>query len=303
MHEGDRHRDTGHWTEVLRAHAGHRVHVLINKGNTGDGLIHLSGARLFRELGLETRELYHPTPASGRVLFVYGSGAFCHASPHAMDAVRFYLEHFDELVILPSSFDTRHEKIAEFLAELPAKVTVLVREKISHAMVLEAIAEGPRVVLAEDLAFTYDYSRWAGVAGRGTLVAFRTDQERALTEKPRCSVDVSRLGDKLDPWPLLRMVSRFEEVHTDRAHVGIAAALMGRRTFFHDNSYHKNRALYEHSMAHMPHVTYLGSEPPRCEASFGSRVRMRTLQALLRVRKPFARALAWPGRRRLRRSD
>jgi Exopolysaccharide biosynthesis protein len=44
-------------------------------------------------------------------------------------------------------------------------------------------------------------------------------------------------------------------VFTDRLHVGILAARMGKRTFLFEGSYHKCRGVYERSLAGFPNVT------------------------------------------------
>jgi exopolysaccharide biosynthesis predicted pyruvyltransferase EpsI len=46
-------------------------------------------------------------------------------------------------------------------------------------------------------------------------------------------------------------------VATDRLHVGIGAALLGKTCRLHDNSYGKNRAVYDHSIRnHFPAVVF-----------------------------------------------
>ncbi len=47
----------------------------------------------------------------------------------------------------------------------------------------------------------------------------------------------------------LAIADRYDEIRTDRLHVAIAGALLGKRVLLHDNSYGKNRAVWEHSVA------------------------------------------------------
>ena len=47
----------------------------------------------------------------------------------------------------------------------------------------------------------------------------------------------------------LAIADRYDEIRTNRLHVAIAGALLGKRVFMHDNSYGKNRAVWEHSLA------------------------------------------------------
>lgn len=282
---------------------GRKLHVMLNRGNAGDGLIHLGGRQLFRRLGLETREFVYPAAVRGQTLLLYGNGSFCATSSHRVGEARHYFDRFEEIVILPSSFDARQQPIAGFLESLPGHVTIFCREKISYGMCEQAMSDRSRLHLSEDLAFSFDYAPWRRNPGQGTIIAFRTDAESSLKEVPRCSIDVSRYGDKHDGWPLLYTLSRFREVHTDRTHVGVAAAMLGKRTFLHDNSYHKNRAIYEHSLADMDNVTYMGSRIPDVQAGLKDEIRMRSLHALMRLRKPLFRLYANPGRRKFRKAD
>ena len=48
---------------------------------------------------------------------------------------------------------------------------------------------------------------------------------------------------------------------TDRCHGAITAAMMGRNVVFYRNSYFKNQAIYDHSLAGMPHVRFIKRTP------------------------------------------
>ena len=287
----------------LQRFSGKEVYVLLNSGNAGDGLIHEGGRRLFRKLGIRTREFLYPADVEGETLLIYGCGGFGGVSTRRVGESRHYIPRFRETIILPSSFDTGRNEVATFLGELPSNVTVYSREKISHAMAREVMTFPDNLRLDQDLAFHCDYRSWAANRGSGTLVCFRTDAETARKTLPPATIDVSRFGDKHDSWPLLYTVSRFAEVHTDRMHVGIVAAMTGKKTFLFDNSYHKIRAVYEHSLSGMEHVRYMGQESPTASPSAGSRFRMRLIHVLMRLRKPLVRAIYHLPRRRLRSSS
>ncbi len=47
----------------------------------------------------------------------------------------------------------------------------------------------------------------------------------------------------------LWFIDHFDEIHTDRLHVGIGGGLLGKRVFMYDNSYGKNRAVFENSLS------------------------------------------------------
>ena len=99
------------------------------------------------------------------------------------------------------------------------------------------------------------------------LFAFRTDVERAeragaASAVANIDVSVEFVSDDMSPrlaleatWRLLGFLDRYRSVHTDRLHVAILSALLGKRVLLHDNSYGKNSAVYDQSMRwHFPKV-------------------------------------------------
>lgn len=116
--------------------------------------------------------------------------------------------------------------------------------------------------------------RWRGwkydqrnTSRRDELFAFRTDVERAegagaATAVANIDVSVEFVSDDMSPrlaleatWRMLGFLDRYTTVHTDRLHVAILSALLGKRVLLHDNSYGKNSAVYDQSMrGHFPKV-------------------------------------------------
>ena len=91
----------------------------------------------------------------------------------------------------------------------------------------------------------------------GLLDAFRTDIEKTEASLPAGNLDVAEIfshGTKspyvchTGAFHMMRYLETFEEVRTNRLHVSIAAAMLGKRVRFQANSYYKNRAVYELSM-------------------------------------------------------
>lgn len=91
----------------------------------------------------------------------------------------------------------------------------------------------------------------------GVLHAFRTDAEKTAIPIPPDNLDISRLmafGTRDSnvchtvAAHLLRFIDLFDSVESNRLHVVVGAALLGKPVKFHSNSYFKNRAVYEFSM-------------------------------------------------------
>lgn len=215
-------------------------------GNVGDQLI-LAGARellsghVYRDVGVE--EL---PSASGEVALIIGGGAWSHAYNDFMpELLAIAGMRFDRVIVLPSSFDVTVDRVAAALRLTAA--TVFAREAASHA----AIAGLCRARLAHDLAFFVDYSAFTE-PGSGTLNAFRGDGERAhdAPEPPGDNDDISATCAGLEEW--LARISEHALVRTDRAHVMIAAALMGKEVEYASNSYFKLDALAQSWLVDFP---------------------------------------------------
>lgn len=270
--------------ELFESYRGKKVFNLKNGGNRGDALINRSVSELFEAHGVEYEDVWFPDDVRGEVLFVNGCGNFC-KSHHAMvHMVRFYEDRFDRIVLLPSSFEMAFPVVGDFIANLGDHVSIYCRERYSFEQVAEVV-DRDRVFLDSDMAFYFDWSKIDVSGSSGVLNAFRTDKEksgnvvipagnrdlsvdpklihnwrvldavkhlpRTLHGKIRASFEKQRCYD------FINEIAKFDEVHTDRAHVAITGAMLGKVTYLHQNNYHKIKGIYENSMAHLPNVTLM----------------------------------------------
>jgi GT2 family glycosyltransferase len=210
-------------------------------GNIGDELIWAGTRRLldehvYREIGLD--EL---PSNSGDTALLAGGGAWCRTYHDWMPRALAIAElRFERVIVLPSSFDVSEDAVREAL--LRTKATVFAREPESF----RAIAGLCRARAAHDCAFFFDFSGYRA-EGTGTLNAFRTDGEAtAGTLQVSDNDDISLTCENLEAW--LDTIARHALVRTDRAHVMIASALMGKEVEFSPNSYHKVESIAEGSL-------------------------------------------------------
>jgi GT2 family glycosyltransferase/exopolysaccharide biosynthesis predicted pyruvyltransferase EpsI len=210
-------------------------------GNVGDELIRAGTERLleahpFDEIGLDDLP-----GSSGDTVLLPGSGAFCRPYHEWMPRALAIAElRFDRVIVLPSSFDVGEDSVRDALRRTSA--TIFAREPES----LRRIEGLCRARLAHDCAFFFDFSRFEA-PGKGTLNAFRTDREATTGELMLDdNDDISVTAPSLKAW--LAKIERYAVVRTDRAHVMIAAALMGREVEFAPSSYHKLEALAASSL-------------------------------------------------------
>jgi glycosyltransferase involved in cell wall biosynthesis/GT2 family glycosyltransferase len=214
-------------------------------GNVGDELIWagtrgLLEGREYREIGVEALP-----SCSGETVLLSGSGAWCRSYHEWMPRALAIAElRFERVIVLPSSFEITAEPVLRALERTDA--TVFAREPES----LGAIQPVCRARLAHDCAFFYDFSGYS-VAGAGTLAAFRTDREATGGELVALdNDDISLTSPTLLAW--LDKIERHALIRTDRAHVMIAAALMGKQVEFAPSNYHKVDAIAAWSLRDFP---------------------------------------------------
>ncbi len=90
-----------------------------------------------------------------------------------------------------------------------------------------------------------------------SLNCFRDDLESPEGELPADNVDISAIyGFNVAPEIAARMsvsamlahLDAYEAIRTNRLHVALASALLGKRVHMYANNYFKNRAIYEYSL-------------------------------------------------------
>jgi hypothetical protein len=218
-------------------------------GNRGDELIMegtraLLSDRRFKEISLD--EL---GTAEGELVLLIGAGAFSrYYHEWAPWALRVAEARFAHVVVLPSSFETVVPEVRNVLAE--TKAVVFARELESH----EQIRDLCDARLALDGAFFYDFDLHRS-EGSGVLNAFRTDREApdglAL---PADNNDISVQANSLEQW--IETIARHDVVRTNRAHVMIAAAMLGKEVEVAPSQSRKLRALADYALSGHP-VTWI----------------------------------------------
>jgi hypothetical protein len=232
-----------------------RVHVLPNPGSCGDGLIHMGLRRLLMEFNLRTCELFYPQPAGGELLLAPFAGNLCGPYHSFVERLGAYVPHFQRICLLPGSVDPSAPEVAAFLRGLPSNATIFCRERYSDQLMRSLLPHERSIWIDHDLAFEADVSRWRR-RGHGVLCTFRHDGESLGGPLPANNFDFPSLAGEWMGEFLLDVVSGFETIHTDRAHVAIAGALLEKDTHVYPTAYHKLRGIYEYSLRSKPNVHF-----------------------------------------------
>ncbi len=210
--------------------------LVVGPGNRGDELIREGTRRLLDGHVYREVDAADIASARGETALIVGSGAWSRHYHEVMPSLLAVVERrFDQVIVLPSSYDVAEDAVASAL--MSSRALFFAREEESFRRIRGMC----RAAIAHDCAMFVDLSSYR-TGGEGTLHAMRTDRESARrVPMPPDNDDISATADSLQSW--LDMIARHREVVTDRAHVMIAAALMGRTVRYTDCNNGKVSAL------------------------------------------------------------
>lgn len=212
-------------------------------GNVGDELIYAGTRKLLSSLKYREVSVRNLSAHKGDTAVVAGSGGWCNAYHSMPNYLREIEQRYNRVVLFPSSFDVSVECVEDAFRN--TKAAVFARERQSYTQIRDLCPAH----IAHDCAFFFDYRAYRR-RGHGVLNAFRSDREAVTTQVPSDNDDISRTCESLDEW--LWKISRSEIVRTDRAHVMIAAALLGKTVRYRPSNYHKVQAIAEFALQEFP---------------------------------------------------
>ncbi|MEA1604720.1 polysaccharide pyruvyl transferase family protein [Pseudomonas spirodelae] len=270
----------------LKSFVGERVLFAPNPGNAGDSVIACAEYQMLDRLGIDYSVVpldIDPSKTKGAVIFYGGGGNLVAPYPNARNFISRHHEHAKRLVILPHTI----VGYSELVSALGSNVDIICREQVSYDYVSQFVTCA-KVHLMDDVALSLDVSalltsagisesawlnrplrtakrfvrvllhRFKNASQRNTLNSFRGDVEGTGRADALANFDVSQmlaadsmsaLDSVIAARSFIGFVSQFDVVRTDRLHVCIVSLLLNKEVHFFDNSYGKNRAVYEFSMA------------------------------------------------------
>ena len=217
--------------------------LVLPPGNIGDRLIHAGTERLLSGISFREIAIRNVPDSCGDTALLGGCGGWCGAFHGVPECLPLLEARFDRVIVMPSSFDTTVDSVKRALSN--SRALIFAREQVSYEQI-RALCDA---ALAHDCAFFFDYAPYQQ-AGQGVLTAFRTDHESAFQTVPSENQDISVLCNSLDEW--LWTIARHELIRTDRAHVTIAGAMLGKRVEYLASSYHKLPAIVDYALRHFP---------------------------------------------------
>lgn len=246
--------------------------------------------RLFKERGFD------PTD---KILLYGGGGNLVRYYPHARDFIFKYHRAVKKLIVLPHTIDgnedllkelnenvdimTREEVSYKHVRRNSLRANIFLADDLGFSLSAKKILSiNPglsihwvnlklplRIMLRSNYVEVKDFAK-ALLTGKKNKVlnCFRIDQERSVIDIPYDNVDVSSVfaygTDSRKKafyvcYRLFNFINSYEEIRTNRLHIGIAGALLGKDVKLYPNSYYKCEEVYEFSIkGRFPNVTWMG---------------------------------------------
>ncbi len=229
------------------------------------GLKYLMNIASWR-LGL--RSIFKLLKTDGFDLLLFEGGGYMNDLWYGPALMMEALRHDKPIVVAPQSYWFRDDGFMELLRE-GRSITLFCREPYSHRHLTEiGVPPSVKVLLAEDTALYLEAKDLENYIEPGEgdydLICLRNDRESAISPELKRSIlveainplvmDISKRGSFKD---FVSTIANANRVYTDRLHVAILAAILGKETLLIGNRYHKNRGVYEYSLRRFPWVSYV----------------------------------------------
>lgn len=257
-----------------------RVFFRPNPGNAGDSLINVGFYTCAERCGLEyveiTDDFDYSALGSDDLVILSGGGNIVPYWEAGSELIVELTKYDFPLLLMPQSVEGRED----ILRLLRSKDTLFLREAYSFEYA-RSLGLECAIYLDHDLAFSVDvdevltgfsfpplkrknlrkvlYILFHYFRSRyiSNLKAFRTDKESRFSGRKRKINDISSLAkfgtgsrglNYCSSYWMLKILSWYEVVETDRLHVFVACSLLGKQVVLHSNSYHKIEGVYNYSV-------------------------------------------------------
>jgi len=235
-------------------------------GNYGDHLIYRGAEKLAEEAEIDFeshthREFMDTDFDDETVIYLHGSGGYnpWWSGTPMKELERAARTHEGVLIQGPSTVYI-DRAFLEKQVQLPLEETSLgnmhffTRERTSYRALEEVLPEWVDLGLDHDTALHFpgnDMPRTEGASGAHTFFAIRDDKEsKTVIDHPkpfRMWYDPVPFSQSFEDW--VRHHAQAREVVTNRLHSAVVSSILDKPVTLLPNSYHKNRSVYEFSLA------------------------------------------------------
>jgi len=271
-----------------------------NPGNAGDALIGLAALRLLEKHGIKYKIADENSDLSGEIVFYSGGGNLVKYYSHSAKFISKWKSKVKEFVLLPHTVNGHEDLLSSlgdnvtiFCRERKSYNYVKGYSNIKSVFLSNDLAfnlnydEGlvkpsspntlirispPKTILKalikKEKPPNFFIKR---IDISKTLNAFREDVESAGYKLPEGNIDLSHwCNQKVEMLTkavmeesssrLASTINKFDLIRTDRLHIALTGAKLNKRVDLFNNSYDKNKTVYEYSMKGVfPKVIWKGN--------------------------------------------
>lgn len=211
-------------------------------GNWGDALINDGSRAFFNSESFQWKEYARAdleskeTDKTPELAIIGGGGGWNRNWISTVSFTEELRKRYRNVIVLPSSYDK------ELTASIQRDNLTLFDRALPD--------EGSTDTFCHDMAFHCDIPNVDTQRLPYPLLAFRRDKERhPRASNPDRNWDISLLGTaSTSSHGFFEIIGRFQEIYTDRLHIAIAGALLGRDVCLLDGNYGKNAGVYHGSL-------------------------------------------------------
>jgi predicted HAD superfamily hydrolase/exopolysaccharide biosynthesis predicted pyruvyltransferase EpsI len=246
---------------MLESHSGKRVHFFPKPGNAGDGYITWCSFLLFDQYGIDIVAHKMDDIVRDSIVFIGGGGNLIEDRYREVrDLIDRLCSLNNQVFLLPHTISGNRD-IFKLTYE---NLTVYCRDEVSFDHAIESGANPDTTFLSHDLTLFLGARPFASIQKprneQGTIEILRTDGESASNRQvgeENFDVSLSWNGDiwqamsfcKQVTLSMAEYINPFRKIVTDRLHVGILAAQIGKEVNLLPNAYFKNSAVFSHSLS------------------------------------------------------
>lgn len=212
------------------------------------------------------------------VVLIHGGGNVNDLYGFGIRLLKKIIQHSLNRVIIvgPQTYWFKWTHFPELFLKARQEVHLFCRERYSYNLLRSlSFPENVHVYLSHDTAFYLSKKDFQARRGAYDLICFRTDaRESLLFQKTKNSDVLQKIGPRdlrksqmrvfvgdVQSLPnfreFLELIEGSTKVCTDRLHVAILAAILGKDTTLYSDPYQKNKGVYEYGLSCYPNVKFV----------------------------------------------
>lgn len=208
-------------------------------------------------------------------IMIHGSGTLSDITPTKLALFRSILNSFKRVpvIVAPQSYWFPYTDFKELVGSPTQDVFLFCREPFSYSLLLNLFKDIPNVhvLLSPDTAFYLSrqdfFKQESERESFDALLSLRSDKESIIPDDIKYAIisflhkkckhlvvkDVGRAGTFNE---YVNFIKNAKIIISDRLHVAILGAILGKEVFLLSNVYHKNLGIYMYSLFRFPNVRF-----------------------------------------------